>query len=180
MSTPDRLTTLDASFLWFEHPGAPVHVGAVATFEAAPLLDEHGDLRLDDLRRRTAARLDALPRLRRRLAPVPYELDRPQWVDDPDFDIAHHLKEVRAPAPGDDGALRRVAEEILSALLPRDRPLWDLHLVTGLDGDRVALVERIHHALVDGVSGVDLAAILLDLEPDAPPVPLRPWTPEPG
>ena len=180
MSGTDRLTTLDASFLWFEHPGAPVHVGAVATFEAAPLLDEHGDLRLDDLRRRTAARLDALPRLRRRLAPVPFELDRPQWVDDPDFDIDNHLKEVRAPAPGDDGALRRVAEEILSALLPRDRPLWDLHLVTGLDGDRVALVERIHHALVDGVSGVDLAAILLDLEPDAPPVPLRPWTPEPG
>ncbi|HEX6419489.1 MAG TPA: wax ester/triacylglycerol synthase family O-acyltransferase [Acidimicrobiales bacterium] len=180
MTATDKLTALDASFLWFEHPDAPVHVGAVATFEAGPLLDAGGDLRIGDIRARVAARLDALPRLRRRLAPVPFELDRPRWVDDTDFDIAAHVKEVRAPAPGDDAALRRVAAEIQSRVLPRDRPLWDLQFVTGLDGDRVGLVERIHHSLVDGVSGVDLAAILLDLTPDAPAVPLRPWRPAPA
>jgi WS/DGAT/MGAT family acyltransferase len=178
--TVDRLTALDASFVWFERPGVPVHVGAVATFEAGPLLDEGGALRLDDIRERVAARLDALPRLRRKLASVPYDLGRPVWIDDPDFDIARHVRELRLPAPGDDAALRTAAERLQGALLPRDRPLWDLHFVTGLDGERVGLIERIHHALVDGVSGVDLATILLDLEPDAPAVPLRPWSPAPG
>ncbi|MBN2623401.1 MAG: wax ester/triacylglycerol synthase family O-acyltransferase [Acidimicrobiales bacterium] len=180
MTADDRLTTLDAAFVWFEHPGTPVHVGAVATFEAGPLVDDRGELRLDDLRERIAARLDALPRLRRLLAPVPYEVDRPRWVDDPHFDVARHVRELRLPAPGDDDALRRAAEQIQSAVLPRDRPLWDLHLVTGLDGDRIGLIERVHHALVDGVSGVDLATILLDLEPDTPAPPRRPWTPEPA
>ena len=90
--TVDRLTALDASFVWVEHPGAPVHVGAVATFEAGPLLDERGELRLDEIRERVAARLDALPRLRRRLAAVPFDLDRPRWIDDPDFDIARHVE----------------------------------------------------------------------------------------
>ncbi|MGH9235044.1 MAG: wax ester/triacylglycerol synthase domain-containing protein, partial [Acidimicrobiales bacterium] len=177
--TLDQLTALDSSFVWFEGPQAPAVVGAVSTFEAAPLLDGRGRLRLDDIRERTAARLDALPRLRRRLAVVPYDLGRPAWIDDPDFDIANHVRELRLPPPGDEAALRRVAEDLHSELLPRDRPLWDLVLVTGLDGDRVGLVERIHHALVDGVGGVDLATILLDLEPDAPAVPLRRWSAEP-
>jgi WS/DGAT/MGAT family acyltransferase len=170
----DRLSALDASFIWFERPGAPAHIGSVATFEAAPLLRRSGRLRLDEIRRRIEARLDPLPRLRRRLATVPYDLDRPFWVDDPDFAIARHVTERRLPPPGDDATLRRVAGELLSEVLPRDRPLWDLHFLTGLDGGRVGLVQRIHHALVDGVSGVDLAALVLDLEPDVPaPAPPR-------
>jgi WS/DGAT/MGAT family acyltransferase len=177
--TLDQLSALDSSFVWFERPEAPAVVGAVSTFEAAPLLDGRGRLRLDDLRERTAARLDALPRLRRRLAVVPYDLGRPAWIDDPDFDIANHVRELRLPPPGDDAALRRAAEDLHGELLPRDRPLWDLTIVTGLDGHRVGLVERIHHALVDGVGGVDLATILMDLEPDAPAVPLRPWSAQP-
>ena len=176
--TVDRLTALEASFVWFERPGVPIQVGAVATFEAAPLLDGRGQLRLADLRDRIDARLDALPRLRRRLAPVPFDLDRPRWVDDPDFDIASHVGEIRLPAPGDDAALRRLAGDLQGRMLPRDRPLWDLRFVTGLSGDRVGLVERIHHALVDGVSGVELATLLLDLDPDAPaPPPPPPWSP---
>ena len=170
----DRLSALDASFIWFERPGAPAHIGSVATFEAAPLLRRSGRLRLDEMRRRIEARLDPLPRLRRRLATVPYDLDRPFWVDDPDFAIARHVTERRLPPPGDDATLRRVAGELLSEVLPRDRPLWDLHFLTGLDGGRVGLVQRIHHALVDGVSGVDLAALVLDLEPDVPAPPPPP------
>jgi WS/DGAT/MGAT family acyltransferase len=177
--TGDRLTTLDASFVWLEHPGTPVHVGAVTTFEAGPLLDGDGTLRLGDLRDRIDARLDAFPRLRRRLATVPLGLDRPRWVDDPSFDIARHVRACPAPAPGDDRALRELAAHVQSKVLPRDRPLWDLLFVTGLDGDRVGLVERVHHSLVDGVSGVDLAALMLDVDPDAPP-PARPATWVPG
>jgi len=180
VSALDRLTTLDTSFLWLERPDAPVHVGAVAVFEGAPLLDERGEPRLDELRARVLARLDRLPRLRRRLARVPLDLDRPVWVDDPDFDIADHVRAVRVPAPGDDEQLRRLAERLHSESLPRDRPLWDLHVVTGLAGDRVGLVERVHHALVDGVGGVELATLLLDLTPDAPaPPPRSAWTPAP-
>ena len=176
----DRLTALDASFVWLEHPGVPIHVGAVATFEAAPLLDGDGRLRLDELRARIEARIGDLPRLRRRLVPVPLGLDRPRWVDDPDFDIARHVGELRAPPPGDDAALRGLAARLQSEVLPRDRPLWDLRFVTGLTGDRVGLVERVHHALVDGVSGVDVATLLLDLEPEAPARPAPPpWAPAP-
>jgi WS/DGAT/MGAT family acyltransferase len=178
--TVDRLTALDASFLWFERPGVPIHVGAVATFEAGPLLDADGKLRLADLRARIGARIGGMPRLRRRLATVPFDLDRPHWVDDPDFDIARHVGEVKVPPPGDDAALRRLAGRLQSEMLPRDRPLWDLRFVTGLNGNRVGLIERVHHALVDGVSDVDLATVLLDLEPDAPaPPPPDAWSPPP-
>lgn len=174
----ERLTALDSSFVWFERQGGAVHVGAIATFEAGPLLDDRGELRLDEIRRRISTRLDALPRLRRRLVQVPFDVDRPRWTDDPGFDLSRHVRELRAPAPGDDAALRRLAEDLQSESLPRDRPLWDLCFVTGMDGDRVGLIERIHHAMVDGVSGVELATILLDLEPDAPVLPARPWTAE--
>jgi WS/DGAT/MGAT family acyltransferase len=177
---PDRLTALDASFVWFERPGVPLHVGGVATFEAGPLTGPSGRLRLDDIRDQVSARLDALPRMRRRLAAVPLDVDRPYWVDDPDFDIARHVREVPLPPPGDEDALRRLAGELLSQVLPRDRPLWDLVFVTGLDGGRVGLVERVHHALVDGVSGVELATLLLDLEPDAPPAHGSAWAPDPA
>jgi len=177
----DRLTALDASFVWLERPGVPIHVGAVATFEAGPLLDGRGRLRLDDLRSRIGARIGEMPHLRCRLVPVPFGLDRPRWVDDPEFDIARHVGEVRLPAPGDDAALRELAGRLQAEVLPRDRPLWDLRFVTGLAGDRVGLIERVHHSLVDGVSGVDLATLLLDVEPDAPaPPPPAPWAPGPA
>lgn len=179
----ERLTTLDSSFLWFERSGVPIHLGAVATFEAGPLLDRDGKLRIDAILDHVAARLPAVPRLRRRLAPVPLDLDRPRWVDDPDFDLARHIHEIRLPPPGDDAALRRAAEAVHSQVLPRDRPLWDLHLVTGLRGGRVGLIERIHHALADGVSGAELAALLLDPTPDStggrPRAAPDGWSPEP-
>lgn len=162
----DRLTALEAGYLCFEGPGRPVHIGAVAVFEGGPLVDGEGRLRLDAIRRHVASRLEALPRLRQRLSHPLLGIDRPHWVDDPGFDVAHHVTEARAPEPGDDAALRSVAERLHTAPMDLRSAPWDLHVVTGLAGGRIGLIERVHHALVDGVGGVDLASVLLDLDPD--------------
>lgn len=165
MTDLDRLTALDAAFLHIEREGLPVHIGSVATFEAGPLLDPGGRLRLGELRAQVEARLDGLPRLRRKVRWPAGGMSRPCWVDDPDFDVAHHVDAVDLPG-GDLDALRRHAEALTAEVLPGDRPLWHLRFVTGLTGGRVGLVERVHHALVDGVSGVDVATVLLDLTPE--------------
>jgi WS/DGAT/MGAT family acyltransferase len=162
--TGEQLSTLESSFLWFEQPGRPIHVGAVATFEGAPLLDTDGRLRLDDLRRLIDDRLDEVPRLRQRIAAGTSPLERPRWVDDPDFAVAHHVDEIAVEPPGDEAAFRRVAERVNSELFPPERPPWQMRFVTGLAAGRVGLVERAHHALVDGVGGVDVAAVFLDLD----------------
>lgn len=176
---PDRLSALDAAFLHIERDGLPIHIGSVATFEGGPLLDERGKLRLDDLRAQVVSRLDALPRLRRRATRPPLGLGRPCWVDDPDFDVANHVDVIDLPG-GDLEALRCYAEGLTAARLPADRPLWSLRFVTGLTEGRVGLIERAHHALVDGVSGVDVATVLLDLTPEVhPPVPSM-WRPTPA
>ena len=179
MTELDRLTSLDAAFLHIEREGLPVHIGSVATFEAGPLLDGRGRLRLDELRTQVEARLDGLPRLRRKVRWPTGGMGRPCWVDDPDFDVAHHVDAVDLPG-GDLDALRRHAERLVAEVLPEDRPLWHLRFVTGLTGDRVGLIERVHHALVDGVSGVDVATVLLDLTPEVTDLPPSDWTPAPA
>jgi WS/DGAT/MGAT family acyltransferase len=165
----EELTALESSFLWFEQPGRPLHVGAVAVFDGAPLLDARGRLRLADLRRLVDERLDRVPRLRQRIAPGPSPLGRPRWVDDPDFDVAHHVHEIRLPAPGDEATFHRAVEAANAELFDLEHPPWELHFVTGRADGRVGLVERAHHALVDGVGGVDLAAVFLDLQPGGRP-----------
>lgn len=182
MTSPERLSALDVAFLHMERPGLPMHVASVATFEGGPLHDPAGTFRLAAVRAEVAARLDDLPRLRRRIVWPPLGLARPWWVDDPAFDVARHVDVVDLGA-GDEEALRRCAEELVAEPLPRDRPLWHLRFVTGLADGSVALVERVHHALVDGVSGVDVAAVLLDVSATAPrhgPVSWEPERPAPG
>lgn len=177
---PDRLTALDAAFLHIERDGLPIHVTSVGIFEGAPLLDDDGHLRLDELRAQVAGRLDALPRLRRKVVWSPYGLTRPCWVDDPEFDVARHVDAVALPrAAGPDG-LRRYAEQLVAQTLPLDHPLWHLRFVTGLRGGRVGLIERVHHALVDGVSGVDVATVLLDVSPEVESPTPSDWTPAPA
>lgn len=180
----DRLTALETSFLWFERPGRPLHVGAVATFEGGPLLNRQGHLRLGEVRKHLTERVGEMPRLRQRIVAAPLGLDRPRWVDDPDFDITNHVSEVRVPAPGDEGAFRGVAEQIHAQLFDQEHPLWHLCFVTGLADGRVGLIERVHHALVDGVGGVDLAAVFLDIDragrPPNPPPPVQPTHPRRG
>ena len=131
------------------------------------------------IRRRIDARLGLLPRLRQRVAEVPLGIARPVWVDDEGFDVANHVDVVPLPAPGDETALLQLAEELVMEPLDRSRPLWHLRFVTGLSGDRIALIERAHHAMVDGVSGVDVSLVLLDMSPDTPDDVAEPWLPRP-
>lgn len=176
----ERLTALDASFLHAESPATPMHVGSVAVFEGAPFFDDDGRFRIDELRERVASRLHLVPRFRKKVQWVPLGQGRPVWVDDDDFDIARHVRVMVLPGPGSRQQLYDLCELLQMRLLDRDRPLWELWFVGGLDDGNVAMVEKVHHALVDGVSGVDAATATLDLDRDAPFAPGPAWSPAPA
>jgi len=174
MPNPERLSGLDTSFLHLENDGAHMHVAGVLVFEGeAP--------HYDDLARMIESRLHLVPRYRQRLAFVPLGQGRPVWVDDPHFNIAYHLRHAALPSPGTDFELRALAGRLFAQELDRAKPLWELSLVEGLENDRFALISKTHHALVDGVSGVDITSILFDTQPEPVPVapPDRPWIPRP-
>jgi WS/DGAT/MGAT family acyltransferase len=178
----ERLGAIDESYLVAESPATPLHVASLGVFEPGQMCDSDGTLRLDRIRNRISAGLDLLPRMRQRVAEVPFGVHRPVWVDDVDFDIARHVDAVRLASPGDEAALLRLTEDLIMQPLDRAHPLWHLRFVTGLEGGRVALIERAHHAMIDGVSGVDVSLSLLDTDPDAPEPDPSPWTarPTPG
>jgi WS/DGAT/MGAT family acyltransferase len=174
MANPDRLTGLDSSFLHLERDCAHMHVAGCAVFEGrAPDYDE--------LVQRIVSRLHLVPRYRQRLAFVPLGQGRPVWVDDPHFNVAFHVRHTALPVPGGDAQLKRLCGRIFSQALDRHRPLWEIWLVEGVSEDRFALLSKTHHALVDGVSGVDIATVLFDASPDPHPVaaPEREWIPRP-
>ena len=153
----DRLTGLDSSFLHMERAGAHMHVASTIIFEgSAPSHDEFRD--------HIASRLHLVPRFRQKLRFVPFGQGRPVWVDDPHLNLEYHVRQTALPAPGSEEQLRNLAARIFSQQLDRSKPLWELWLVEGLDGDRFAIVGKSHHALVDGVSGVDITTVLFDLE----------------
>jgi diacylglycerol O-acyltransferase len=171
---PDRLTGLDSSFLHLERDSAHMNVAGCAVFAGkAPAYEE--------LVEAIVARLHLVPRYRQRLAFVPFGQGRPVWVDDPHFNITYHVRHTALPKPGDDDELKRLTSRVFSQALDRARPLWELWLVEGLAGDRFALLSKTHHALVDGVSGVDIATVLFDASPDPMPVapPDHDWIPRP-
>src|SRR4051794_4371265 len=170
----DRLTGLDASFLHLEDQSAHMHVGAVLLFDGEP--PEQSEV-ADALDRR----LPLVPRYRQKLAFVPLAQGRPVWVDDPHFNLDYHVRKTALPAPGSEEQLRNLAGRVFSQRLDRDKPLWELWVVEGLEGDRFAVLSKTHHALVDGVSGVDIMSVLFDTqpEPEAPPDPGRRWLPAP-
>jgi diacylglycerol O-acyltransferase / wax synthase len=170
----DRLTAVDASFLAQEGPNSHMHIGAVTVFEGPPPA-------FRDFANHVRGRLHLVPRYRQRLAVPPLETGRPLWVDDPTFNLEYHVRHTALPEPGTENQLRALAARIHSQQLDRSKPLWELWLVQGLDDGRFALISKTHHALVDGVAGVDLATVLLDLEPVPPPVlhEGEPWVPRP-
>ena len=175
----DRLSPQDSVFLHVEDDHQPLHVGALAYFEAGPLRDAEGRFDLERVRRRIASRLHLVPRFRKRIMTVPFDQGRPVWVDDEEFDLAYHVRLTAIPAPGSEAQVKLLMDRVQAQVLDRRRPLWELWFVDGVDDDRVALIQKTHHALVDGVSGIDVATVLLDLEPDTQDVEPPPWDPEP-
>jgi diacylglycerol O-acyltransferase / wax synthase len=170
----DRLSSTDASFLHQEGPTSHMHIGGVLVFEGPP--PAFTDY-LDHVR----GRLHLVPRYRQKLSTPPLETGRPLWVDDPDFNLEYHVRHTALPSPGTEEQLFLLAGRIASQPLDRSKPLWENWLIEGLEGDRFALISKTHHALVDGVSGVDLASVLLDLERSPSPQQdtLEPWQPRP-
>jgi diacylglycerol O-acyltransferase / wax synthase len=178
MANADRLTGLDTAFLHLEdHSTAHMHVASVMIFEgSAPTPQE--------LVAHVQSRLHLVPRYRQRLAYVPLDQGRPLWTDDPHFNPYYHVRHTALPRPGDDAALRRLAGRLFSQRLDRSKPLWEIWLVDRMAGRRFALIAKTHHALVDGVSGVDITTVLFDASPEpapdsGPPPPSTPWSPRP-
>lgn len=179
MATYDRLSALDTSFLLIESPRTPMHVAAVLVLDAEPLRDDAGRLRLGDVHEFVSSRLHLVPKMRKVVREVPLSLGRPVWVDDPSFDVANHVRLLELPAPGDDATLYQVVAQLMMDVLDRSRPLWEWWIIDGLPDGRVALLEKMHHCLIDGVSGVQVMAAMTDLGAFAPPAD-GPWQPAPA
>jgi len=167
----DRLTSFDTSFLVNERSNGHMAIGAVLMCGGSPPSHE-------DFVTHIRSRVHLLPRLRQRLAVPPLRLGTPFWVDDPDFDLANHVRRVSLPPPGDDTQFHDLVGEVLSPPLDRSRPLWELVLVEGFEDDRFSIVYKTHHALADGFSAVDIGTLLFDVEPKAEPTRTEePWGP---
>jgi len=165
--TPERLTGLDASFLYMETPTLHMHVAMVAVFDPATVPDGYSFRRI---RQMIVDRIPLVPVFQRRLVEVPLRLGHPVWVDDPEFDIDNHLRRAALPQPGGMRELGDFAADVTSRQLHRDRPLWEMWIVEGLEDGKVALVVKMHHSTIDGVSGAELLGVLFDLEAEPPTV----------
>lgn len=159
-----QLSSLDAQFLAAEDGRTHGHVCALGIYD--PTTAPGGTLTLDALRALVAERIGLLAPFRWRLAPVPFNIDHPYWFEDPDFDLDFHIRELALPAPGDDRQLAEQVSRLHARPLDRSRPLWELYLIHGLFGGRVAVMTKVHHAAVDGVSGGELLSVLLDPHPE--------------
>ena len=171
-----RLSAQDASFLLFEQRATPMHVAAVALFEAAPLRTADGGIDAARLAKHIASRLHDLPRYRQRLASHPLT-GEPIWVDDDRFDLGYHLRHVALPRPGSVAALQELTGRLLAQHLDRSRPLWEMWIVEGVERDRFALVSKVHHCMVDGVAGSNLLTMLFSTRPDEGIRPAPDWQP---
>ena len=168
----DRLSAVDATFLHQESATTHMHIGGLVILEGTPpTYDEF----LDHI----ASRLDQVPRYRQKLAVPPFQTGRPLWIDDPAFNLEYHVRHTALPRPGTEAQLEKLTARIFSQLLDRAKPLWELWLVEGLNGDRFAIISKTHHSLVDGVSGAELATVLFDISPDYVPAKPRDWIPRP-
>jgi diacylglycerol O-acyltransferase / wax synthase len=172
--TGDRLSALDASFLHLEDASAHMHVASVMLFEGSPPP-------YDELLEAIERRLPLVPRYRQRLAFVPLGQGRPRWVDDPHLNLRYHVRYTALPSPGSEEQLKALAGRVFAQQLDRDKPLWELWLAEGLEGDRFAMLAKTHHSLVDGISGMDIVSVLFDTSPDpaAPTDPGDRWLPRP-
>ena len=172
----EQLSGLDASFLNMETPTMFAHVAHLVICETSTA----GIRSFEHLSEIVDSRLHLFPAYRRRLVEVPLGLDHPYWMEDPDFDLEYHLRHASLPAPGTDEQLGELVARIMGRPLDRRRPLWEMYIIEGLQGGRMAWLNKIHHCAIDGLSGAELLVNLLDRTPDPEerPVPERPWKPE--
>lgn len=170
---PDRLSPLDQTFLLLERDGQPMHIGGLMVFEGpAPAYE--------DLCAHLDSRLDQVPRYRQRIQTVPLNIGQPIWVDDENFELEFHVRHTAVPKPGKAEQLQRLAGRLLSQRLDLDRPLWEIWLVEGLAKGRWALINKAHHAMIDGLSGHDIMEVILDADPEGRDTPPSEWEPEPA
>jgi diacylglycerol O-acyltransferase / wax synthase len=168
----ERMSALDAGFFFMERDNVPMHVGSVGVFEGPPP-------RYGDLVRLLVSKLPQVPRYRQRVHTVPLHLGRPAWVDDGHFEVLYHVRHTAVPAPGGAEQLRNLAGRVFAGRLDLGKPLWEMWLVEGLHEGRWALISKVHHCMIDGVAGWDLAAALMDITPATVAPRITPWTPQP-
>jgi WS/DGAT/MGAT family acyltransferase len=178
----ERLSALDQSFLALEEGSSHMHIGAVSVFEAGPLKTPGGGIDIDRIMRLMETGIHRIPRYRQRLAWIPM-FDHPVWIDDPRFNLAYHIRHTQLPHPGDDRLLKRLAGRLMSQQLDRGKPLWEMWIVEGLEGDRCALITKAHHCMIDGVGSVELTGSVMRPTPDEDPRLAEPaprWLPRPA
>jgi WS/DGAT/MGAT family acyltransferase len=173
----DRLSAVDATFLEVEDENSPLHVGALAIFDAKPLTRPGGGVDIDRIRALIEPLL--VPRYRQRIARIPIT-NHPVWVDDPRFNLHYHVRHVSLPAPGDERLLKRLAGHVFALPLDHRKPLWELWVVEGVAGDRFAILTKAHHCMLDGVGTADLMVSSMSASPDAAPPAERRWLPRPA
>jgi diacylglycerol O-acyltransferase / wax synthase len=163
-----RLSSLDSAFLYLERKECPMHIGSTSIFE--------GKLTYRDLVKHIEDRLFLLPRYLQKVVPDPFNLAHPTWENAADFDIKNHIFKVRQKKALTDQDLVKLAGELMTEVMDRNRPLWQIYVVENLEGNRSAMIAKVHHCMVDGISGVDLIKIIFDITPDSapPPKPERP------
>ncbi|MFP6641607.1 MAG: wax ester/triacylglycerol synthase domain-containing protein, partial [Myxococcota bacterium] len=175
----ERLSAQDNSFLLFETPKAHMHVSSTLVFEAGPLLHGDGGVDFERIKQATESYLHMIPRYRQKLRFIPIE-NHAVWVDDRHFDLDYHVRHTALPKPGDEEQLKRLSARIMAQPLDRSRPLWETWVVEGLEGNRFALITKIHHCMIDGSSGMDIAQIMMTTEPDRSLPKTPPFVPRPG
>ena len=173
----ERLSGMDATFLYVENPSHLMHVSMVTVLDVSQMPGGYSFAKVRDL---VASRLPGIAIFRRRLVPVPFNLGHPVWVDDPGFDLDYHLRRVAVPSPGSLRELTEVAADFVGRPLDRARPLWEMQIVEGLADDKVGLLAKVHHSMVDGVAGAEILVHLFDLEANPATPAVDPTPPAPG
>ncbi len=158
-----RLSSLDATFLYLEKKECPLHIGSTSVFE--------GKIAIGDLRKHIEERLHLIPRYQQKVVPDPFNIAHPTWEFDEDFDINNHIFEIKSRKKITDEDLTRIAGEKMTDVMDRNKPLWELFLINNIEGGKSAMIAKVHHCMVDGISGVDLIKIMFDITPEGTPIP---------
>lgn len=174
---PERLTALDAQFLHLETPSVHMHVAGLVVLD--PSTRPQGPMRFEDLEDLIRRRIHLVPRFRQKVVAVPFNLGRPVWVDDANFDVGFHLRRAALPAPGGRQELADFVQRVHSRPLDRSKSLWEMYFIEGLEDGHVAILSKVHHCMIDGMSGIDIATVLLDFTVEPREVEPVPWTPAP-